>query len=369
MKLLNYDTIKFEEYKNNLKLIGSLSLLFSDSDAPWLDYRVPENLYCECFGAENLARSCVTADAKLDSIGIGIKTFTEGNKHTWQKIAEFNKARKSYANLNGIDKIRKISELRNERIESTVATYGLDKMIYHCVIRNKNGFHFYEEVMDKINIDSIKIISESASSIIFTDELHDYNFNISKSVLQKRFNTEEYYDDVYVEVATNPFEVLRNGIGSIVTITENETAIIPLYSVKGGVKIVYPKSGLNQWNAGGRPRSIDEVYIPFNKEIREKYSDFFPDRNTPFNVTLPNGKTMSMKLCQDEGKALMSNPNSELGEWLLREVLRLEENELLTYEKLEELGVESVLFEKNQEGLYKLDFIKLEDETSEESRD
>ena len=65
----------------------------------------------------------------------------------------------------------------------------------------------------------------------------------------------------------------------------------------------------------------------------------------------------------------MSNPNSELGEWLLREVLRLEDNELLTYEKLEELGVESVLFEKNQEGLYKLDFIKLEDETSEESVD
>ena len=158
-------------------------------------------------------------------------------------------------------------------------------------------------------------------------------------------------------------------MGSIVTITENETAIIPLYSVKGGIKIVYPKSGLNQWNAGGRPRSIDEVYIHFNKEIREKYGDFFRDRKSPFNVTLPNGKTMSMKLCQDEGKALMSNPNSELGEWLLREVLRLEENELLTYEKLEELGVESVLFEKNQEGLYKLDFIKLEDETSEESVD
>lgn len=147
MKLINYDTVKFEEYKNNLKLIGSLSLLFSDSEDPWLDYRVPENLYCECFGAENLARSCVTADAKLGNIGIGIKTFTEGNKSTWQKIAEFNKARKSYANLNGIDKIRKISELRNERIESTIATYGLDQMIYHCVIRNKDGFHFYEEVM------------------------------------------------------------------------------------------------------------------------------------------------------------------------------------------------------------------------------
>lgn len=139
MQIINYDKNKFQDYKNNLKLIGSLSLLFSESDDPWLDYRVPENLYCECFGANNLARSCVTADAKLGDIGVGIKTFTEGNKKTWQKIAEFNKARKSYSDLQGLDKIKKIAELRNERIESTLRTYGLSKMIYHCVIRNKNG--------------------------------------------------------------------------------------------------------------------------------------------------------------------------------------------------------------------------------------
>ena len=365
MKIINYDFSQFEEYKSNLKLIGSLSLLFSESEDPWLDYRVPENLFCECFGAENLARSCVTADAKLGNIGIGIKTFTEGNKHTWQKIAEFNKARKTYSDLEDFDKIKKISELRNERIESTISTYGLDKMIYHCVIRNKSGFHFYEEPMDKIDIDNIKVNQISESSIIFSDGLHEYNFNISKSVLLKRFNTDEYFDNVTVQVATNPFDVLRKGIGSIVTITENETAIIPLYSVKDGIKMVFPKSGLNQWNAGGRARSIDEVYIPFNKEIRDKYVNFFPDRNTPFDVALPNGKIMSMKLCQDEGKALMSNPNSELGAWLLREVLRLEENELLTYQKLEEIGIESVVFEKDQAGDYKLDFMKIPEELEE----
>lgn len=364
MQIINYDTEKFNDYKSNLKLIGSLSLLFSESDDPWLDYRVPENLYCECFGATNLARSCVTADAKLGNIGIGIKTFTEGNKRTWQKIAEFNKARKTYSNLDGIDKVKKISELRNERIDSTISTYGLEQMIYHCVIRNKNGFHFYEEPMDKIDIDNISVISVSESSIIFNDGLHDYNFNISKSVLQKRFNIDEYFDSVSVQVATNPFEVLKNGIGSIVT-TDNEIAIIPLYSIKNSVKMVFPKSGLNQWNAEGRNRNIDEVYIPFNKEFRDKYVGFFPDRNTPFDVTLPNGKAMSMKICQDEGKALMSNPNSELGEWLLREVLRLDENELLTYDKLEEIGIESVMFEKNQAGEYKLDFIKVSEELSE----
>lgn len=365
MQIINYDKSKFEDYKNNLKLIGSLSLLFSESDDPWLDYRVPENLYCECFGATNLARSCVTADAKLNNIGIGIKTFTEGNKKTWQKIAEFNKARKSYSDLEGLEKIKKIAELRNDRIESTMSTYGLSKMIYHCVIRNKKGFHFYEEPMDKIDISNIKIINTSDTSLIFTDGLHEYNFNISKSVLLKRFNTDEYFDSVFVKVATNPFEVLRKGIDSLVTITEDEIAVIPLYSEKNGVKLVYPKSGLNQWNAGGRCRNIDEVYIPFNKKIREKYKDFFPSRDTSFNVLLPNGKEMSMKLCQDNGKALMSNPNSELGAWLLREVLRLEENEILTYDKLAEIGIEDVVFEKFDDNNYKLDFRKTDDENDE----
>ncbi|MEG1597724.1 MAG: restriction endonuclease [Bacilli bacterium] len=366
MKIINYDSNQFEDYKVNLNLVGSLSLLFSESEDPWLDYRVPENLYCECFGAENLARSCVTADAKLGTTGIGIKTFTEGNKKTWQKIAEFNKARKTYKDLMGIEKVKKIAELRNDRIDSTISIYGLEKMIYHCVIRNKNGFHFYEEEMVKIVIDNIVLVSDTDTSIIFKDGIHEYNFNLSKSVLQKRFYTEDYFDNMSIKVAKNPFDVLRNGIGSIITITENETAIIPLYSVTGGVKTVYPKSGLNQWNAGGRERSINEVYIPYNKEIREKYEEFFPDRDTPFDVVLPNGRKMSMKLCQNERtlapKALMSNPNGELGAWILREVLRLEENEVLTYEKLAEIGIESVLFEKDADGFYKLDFMKIDEE-------
>lgn len=36
-----------------------------------------------------------------------------------------------------------------------------------------------------------------------------------------------------------------------------------------------------------------------------KMASFFPDRNTSFDVALPNGKTMSMKLCQDDGETLM----------------------------------------------------------------
>lgn len=65
-----------------------------------------------------------------------------------------------------------------------------------------------------------------------------------------------------------------------------------------------------------------------------------------------------MKVCQDGGKAIMSNPNKALGEWILREVLRLDELELLTYDKLLELGIDSVVFEKHGD-YYSLDFNSL----------
>jgi hypothetical protein len=39
-----------------------------------------------------------------------------------------------------------------------------------------------------------------------------------------------------------------------------------------------------------------------------------------------------MKVCHDEGKALMSNPNRTLDEWILRDLLRLPENTIVTYD-------------------------------------
>lgn len=360
MKIINYNQKEFENYKNDLRMIGSLSLLFADSEIPMLDYRVPENLYCMSFGATNLARSCVTADAKFGTVGIGIKTFLEQNKKTWQKIAEFDKKSSLYNDLAPKEKIIKIAELRNERITSTMNIYGLTSMIYHCVIRNKQGFHFHEEEMDLIDINNIKNVKEVRNSIYFEDGKHEYSFNKTKSTLLKRFYVDEYFDNVDVVIAQNPIDLLRDSFANIVTITENETIVMPLYSVKGGVKIVPPKSGLNQWNAGGRQRNVNEVYIPFPSKLRKKYDKFFPDREHCFDVKLPSGKTISMKVCQDDGKAIMSNPNKDLGEWILREVLQLQEKELATYEKLSALGIDSVAFEKDRKGNYSLDFRKID---------
>jgi hypothetical protein len=55
---------------------------------------------------------------------------------------------------------------------------------------------------------------------------------------------------------------------------------------------------------------------------------------------------MQSKVCQDGEKALMSYSNKELGEWILRDILELREGELLTYEKLALLGVDSVRIDK-----------------------
>lgn len=88
-----------EAYKQMLKIMGSLSRLFSDSETPYLYYRCHENLFCKYFDAENLSRADVSADAKKEKIGIGLKTWTGSND---QKVAEFDKLKSQYAGLTGL---------------------------------------------------------------------------------------------------------------------------------------------------------------------------------------------------------------------------------------------------------------------------
>lgn len=74
----------------------------------------------------------------------------------------------------------------------------------------------------------------------------------------------------------------------------------------------------------------------------------------------PLGENLSAKLCQDNAKALMTNPNSALANWLLRKILRLKEGEIATLEKLENLGFDSVIVEKESEGVYRIDIMPLD---------
>jgi len=119
------------------------------------------------------------------------------------------------------------------------------------------------------------------------------------------------------------------------------------------------KSGLNQWNASGRPRDINEIYIPIPIWIHRKFPNFFPPRDQSFELSLPDRATMGAKVCQDDSKALMSNPNSALGKWLLRDVLNLQERELLTYDKLQAIGLDTVVIYKTDNETYDIDFTRI----------
>ncbi|MBR2157309.1 MAG: restriction endonuclease, partial [Campylobacter sp.] len=137
--------------------------------------------------------------------------------------------------------------------------------------------------------------------------------------------------------------------------------IIPLYSYKKGEKFVYPKSGLNIWNAGGRKRDLNEIYLQNPSEVREIKPNFFPNLETSFNLRTPDGEILSAKICQQGGKAIMTNPNKALSKWLLRKVLKLNEGELLTYERLKILGIDCVIIYKNSDLEYEIDFAKIGD--------
>ena len=360
------DQDKIEYYKKMLVAIGSLSRLFSESDNPFIQYRVAENLFCKAFEAENLSRTDCSADASKNRIGFGIKTFLENNRATMQKVAEFNGEHNLFRNLEGAEKIKKVSELRNERIETTKRIFGLERMIYHCVTRKRNKILVYEIPMDLVNINNITNVVVRQNIIGFKDGINEYSFNVTKSTLYKRFSLSGAILEFDVSILDDPFDTLERfiaeeraeeliGAGAD---SEREHIFLPLYSIKHGEKVVMSKSGLNQWNAGGRKRDLSEVYIPIPAVVRNKFPDFFPPRDTHFTLLLPNKDEMIAKVCQDGSKALMSRHNADLGQWLLRGVLNLQEGELLTYEKLQKIGLDSVVIYKNGEGKYDIDFTK-----------
>ena len=375
-----------EDYKKMLELVGSLSRLFSEAKEPFLHYRAHENIFAKYFDVENNARSDDSADAfnSKKGIGIGLKTWMGGND---QKVAEFGKLRPQYEHLSGRDLVEKIAEYRNIRIRTTMNIHGLREMLYHVVKRVPGAMCIYESAFDPIDIPNIKIDEKRGNdnNIYFSDGKHTYHFSISKHTLYMIFDDMELLDQFDVFIHEDPYDILEEAlckVGKIVQLHKDDdfewkvaegvvdgytskpqrkkdTLCLRLYSTKAdGTKVVFEKSGLNQWNAGGRKRDPDEVYIPYPSEDRKR-KDFFPPRDTPFDLTLPDGTEISAKVCQDNSKAIMSNPNKVLGKWLLRDVFELPEGTPVTYSMLREYDVDSVMFTKESEGHYSVDFCRL----------
>jgi hypothetical protein len=357
------------EYLRMLKVTAALSRLFSDSAVPYLYYRVAENIFCKAFDAENLSRGDISVDASKNKIGIGLKTFLHGNGDTFQKIAEFNKAFSTFDISTPESLIAEVIRLRNERIRFTMRAHGLQQVIYHLVTRKKEQLEIYEESMDLVDPDSINFSKCGGKSIVFSDQHHEYNFYLPKSTLFKRFHTNSPIDVVNAKIVNDPLALLTQNMVFDESESQYHTAeyiYLPLYSMR--TKEVHPSSGLNQWNASGRKRDPDELYIPVPIWIHKKYKGFFPfdlsgevngDFGEPFDLLLPDGSRLDAKICQANGKALMSNPNKVLGKWLLRDVFQLPQHKLLTYKQLVDFGIDSVKITKLSRSLFKINFAPL----------
>ncbi len=356
-------------YFNYLKAVCSLSKLFSDSKIPYLYYRAAENIFCKSFNAQNLSRDDLAYDAKKDNIGFGLKTFTEKGKYATEKIAEFNAFSRELRTLSDRAMVLRLAKLRNERIEFANRIYGIEKSIYHCIARAPKTLKIFETGYEPINGNEIKSIKSSNAGIQFKDNKNEYSFNFSKSTLFKKFEIPSTSIDLPIGIIENPYELIltlfEKGVikQPALETTGRDFIILPLYSVREsekGKKVVARKSGLNQWNAGGRKRDVGEVYIPIPIQIHKNFPDFLPPREKPFNLHIPTGEILNAKVCQENSKALMTNPNSALSDWLLRKVLKLKEGEVLTYKRLKLLGVDSVRLTRIDEGNFKIDFAKID---------
>ena len=350
---------KISEYIDYLKIFSLLSKLFSESKSPYLHYRIVENLFCQVFEAENLSRNDSAIDARKQNLGIGLKTFLEMSADSYQKIAEFDFDLRSYKNDDKEIMIRKISDIRNKRIRLAKRLYGLNEMIYHCVTRSSDRVKIFEPRMHEINVNKIRIEKIKCNSIIFSDSDFSYSFNIPKSTLFAKFSIPRKNISFKVKILNNPFpEIYQRlkGLTAQQDLQTTQSIYLPLFSEKENRPYIPEKSGLNQWNASGRTRDYDEIYIRISAFVNKQYSSFFPAREQKFNLILPNGKILSSKICQQDNKALMSDPNKNLGKWMLRQVLELKKGQLLTYQYLCEMGIDSVRISKLSENDYKIDF-------------
>lgn len=361
--------IENPEYFEALRVVASLSRLFSEEKTPMIEYRSAENLFIKYFGARNNARKCDAYDAILGKYGIGIKTFglnADGIQST-EKIAEFNKLQNILRPLCGEELATQLAIFRNERMFSSDAANNISDRFYHVVGRLEGKIRLFNTDYEPINVENIKLLSNRKNGFKFSDGIHEYSYNYSKSTLFETFTVKDYVD-IEVDIIDDPLEELlqfyakptnmkiahtSDLVERYRSIRGKDYVILPLYSTRDGD--VPKASGLNQWNAKGRARDPNEVYVPIPVEIRKKCEGFFPGRDERFHLHLQNGDIIESKVCQDGGKALMSCDNSVLGTWLLRSVLRKKEGDLVTKIDLDIAGFDSIEISKKfnkQNGQY-----------------
>lgn len=374
-------------YTRGVTFAATISKLYSSSATPLIDSRFVEKLFCEVTGSTDLSRSDMSFDAIYDqTAGVGVKTFVASSRavSTFEKVAEFTRLGVSLSSLSPAELAREVSRLRNLRIQSDSEQYAIDinRSFYHCLIRTPGSVFVHEEPYGLVDVQQIELLRSSANSVNFTDGQNDYRFSRSKSVLMKRFKLNEgknspdisatVTDGIWakilgpkmesLEIRPKPQQLAPSPEVTIKTSGTDENlefVVLPLYSTssKRG-KYIPERSGINQWNANGRKRKFGEAYIPVPMAVHDARPGFFPERDARFRLALPDGSTVVAKICQDGGKALMSDPNEIICKWLFAALdgsfatasERFESSRCYEYRDLEALGRDSVKISKINKG-------------------
>jgi hypothetical protein len=360
------DLEKNGTYLKLLSAVSKLSGLFSESATPFINYRVAENIFCRSFDAGNLSRSDTAFDANYNSIGIGLKTFTCNTNNSTEKIAEFNSLSRVLGKFKGKELAIKLGEFRNDRINLANRIYNIESSLYHIIARKEKELLLYETDYNTIDITNIHSVKNNKASLQFEDGNNFYSFNYSKSTLFRKFIIPQNAFHLPIDIIEDPYSLLLELFKeskNLKSATDRlikgvNYVILPLYGIQKKEKLIFERSGLNQWNANGRKRDFGEIYIPIPAELNRKFPMFFPLRDEIFNLQIPTGDIFSAKVCQENSKALMTNPNKALSDWLLRKVLQLKEGELATMDKLDQLGFDSVIITKSDNKNFKIDIMK-----------
>lgn len=164
-------------------------------------------------------------------------------------------------------------------------------------------------------------------------------------------------DESHVDDAPGSYEGIDGEIDlqpPMIIKRPTDFVILPLYSTR--TREVQEKSGINQWNAGGRVRSFGEAYVPIPSWIHQAFPGFLPEPDQSFSLRLQDGTVVSAKVCQQGAKALMSDPNDELCRWLYTAIEpglsydriknRLPEKRPYTYKDLARVGKDCVKVSK-----------------------
>jgi hypothetical protein len=395
-----YSNEQRNEYIKFLQVYGALSNLFRQKQGdliPYLDSKYQETVFSKIFKGQNADIGNTPHDIVSvfgnDRIGIGLKTWM-GSRPSFQKVMQLKRYQHEIGQFNNDyhSLASFISKIKNERMKSDYERLGLteDKNIYHYVTRDEGKFVINECAYPLVDLSNLSIIGVNESSITWTDDYKEYKYTFGDTQIWQKFDSNKYntitVKEFDVKIIEDPFDFLLKAYFHFIdSATEIKQEIIevylPLYSYQS--KEVEQKSGLNAWNAAPKskdsdtPRPLNEIYIPIPIDFHRKFSGFFCDNileviesrkrkedtipEVRFHLQLPNGRRIPALITGDNMKNFQSGSSTErdehgnlfgqsaLGQWLLIDVLGLNERALVTLEWLQKKGTDSVRLWRNKD--------------------